>query len=262
MEDQLALLLEVPEINCFDDIITDQDIAAVLQGMDMNSHHNHLQPYQSLSSSTDSSATATVTAATNTRPSRQPKLRNSSSSPPCLPVILNFGSASSMPEDDSRQGNVATMDKSSVLGEAIKHIKQLQERVKTLEEDSGRKMVESVVLVKKSQVALEDDDFSSSGDNVNEVPPKNNNCQDEDHFSGIDVRVWKNDLLLKLQCDRQEAILPRILSALEKHRLRISTVHATPFGDKTFDITIIAQMDEEVKPQNVVGDLYSVIKGS
>lgn len=334
MEDELALLHGVPEIECFEDIIPDQDIAAVLQGMDMNSHRNHLQPYQSLSSSTDSSATAT-----NTRPSRQPRLRNSSSSPPCLPVILNFGSASSMPDDDYRQGNVATvesrrqyeevhkeekqrfsangcirskvggqtpakrkssmvkpttaapdhilaerrrrqkitqhlialsallpdlkkMDKSSVLGEAIKHIKQLQERVKTLEEDHARKMVESVVFVKKSQVALEDDDLSSSGDNVNEVPPKIKNYQDEDHFSGIDVRVWKNDLLLRLQCDRQEAILPKILSALEKHRLLISTVHATPFGGKTFDITIIAQMDEEVKPQNVVGDLYSVIRGS
>uniref|UniRef100_A0A7C9FJG0 BHLH domain-containing protein n=1 Tax=Opuntia streptacantha TaxID=393608 RepID=A0A7C9FJG0_OPUST len=342
-DDQLALLHEIPEINCFDDIIPDQNIAAVLQGMDMNSQQQ--QPHQSLSSSTDSSVTtltsfagagATATAA---RPSKQRRVQNSSSSsPPCLPVILNFGSASSMPDDDYHRGNVAPvesrrqynevdneekqkylangctrskadgqtpakrkssvvkaatasrdhvlserrrrekitqhlialsallpglkkMDKSSVLGEAIKHIKQLQERVKNLEEDNGRKMVESGVLVKQSQVALEDDDLSSSGDNVNEDPSKTNSYQDEDFLSGIDVRVWKNNLLLKLQCERQEAILPKILSVLEKNHLLVSTVHVTPFGDKNFDITIIAQMDKEVKPQNVVGDLSCVIKG-
>ena len=135
------------------------------------------------------------------------------------------------------------MDKSSVLGEAIKHIKQLQERVKNLEEDNGRKMVESGVLVKQSQVALEDDDLSSSGDNVNEDPSKTNSYQDEDFLSGIDVRVWKNNLLLKLQCERQEAILPKILTVLEKNHLLISTVHVTPFGDKNFDITVIAQVN-------------------
>ncbi|KAL0377964.1 UNVERIFIED_CONTAM: Transcription factor [Sesamum radiatum] len=43
-------------------------------------------------------------------------------------------------------------DKTSVLGDAIKYLKYLQERVKTLEEKAAKKTMESVVLVKKSQI--------------------------------------------------------------------------------------------------------------
>ncbi|KAK1405186.1 hypothetical protein POM88_004791 [Heracleum sosnowskyi] len=42
------------------------------------------------------------------------------------------------------------MDKASVLGDAIKYLKQFQEKVKTLEEQTRRKSTESVVLANKS----------------------------------------------------------------------------------------------------------------
>ncbi|KAK1383299.1 hypothetical protein POM88_021034 [Heracleum sosnowskyi] len=42
------------------------------------------------------------------------------------------------------------MDKASVLGDAIKYLKQLQEKVKTLEEQTRRKSTESVALANKS----------------------------------------------------------------------------------------------------------------
>lgn len=56
------------------------------------------------------------------------------------------------------------MDKASVLGDAIKYLKHLQERVKTLEEQAAKKTMESVVFVKKSQVYV-DDDLSSTDEN-------------------------------------------------------------------------------------------------
>ncbi|EEF33492.1 DNA binding protein, putative [Ricinus communis] len=52
------------------------------------------------------------------------------------------------------------MDKASVLGDAIKYLKHLQERVKTLEEQAAKKTMESVVFVKKSQVYADDDSSS------------------------------------------------------------------------------------------------------
>ncbi|CAN6678140.1 unnamed protein product [Malus baccata var. baccata] len=52
------------------------------------------------------------------------------------------------------------MDKASVLGDAIKHVKQLQERVKVLEERSKKRTLESVVFVKKSQLSADDDTCS------------------------------------------------------------------------------------------------------
>ncbi|RWR84889.1 transcription factor bHLH18-like protein [Cinnamomum micranthum f. kanehirae] len=55
-------------------------------------------------------------------------------------------------------------DKASVLGDAIKYVKQLQDKVKTMEEQTLKKTVESVVFIKKSQLCG-DDDLSSSDEN-------------------------------------------------------------------------------------------------
>ncbi|XP_057953597.1 LOW QUALITY PROTEIN: transcription factor bHLH25-like [Malania oleifera] len=56
------------------------------------------------------------------------------------------------------------MDKASVLGDAIKYLKHLQERVKSLEEQTENKTLESVVLVKRTQIS-EDNDTSSIDEN-------------------------------------------------------------------------------------------------
>ncbi|PKI33098.1 hypothetical protein CRG98_046511 [Punica granatum] len=47
------------------------------------------------------------------------------------------------------------MDKATVLGDTVKYIKQLKGRLEKLEEELSRKTVESVVVVKKSQVHCE-----------------------------------------------------------------------------------------------------------
>ncbi|KAL3538166.1 hypothetical protein ACH5RR_001532 [Cinchona calisaya] len=52
------------------------------------------------------------------------------------------------------------MDKTLVLGDAIKYLKHLQERVKTLEKQATKQTMESVVLVKKSQLLVEDEGSS------------------------------------------------------------------------------------------------------
>ncbi|KAL0343436.1 UNVERIFIED_CONTAM: Transcription factor [Sesamum angustifolium] len=44
------------------------------------------------------------------------------------------------------------MDKTSVLGDAINYLHRLQERVKTLEKQATKQTIESLVLVKKSQI--------------------------------------------------------------------------------------------------------------
>ena len=56
------------------------------------------------------------------------------------------------------------MDKASVLCDAIKYVKQLEDKVKTLEDQATKKTVESAVLVMKSQVPF-DDDTSSTDEN-------------------------------------------------------------------------------------------------
>ena len=89
------------------------------------------------------------------------------------------------------------MDKASVLGDAIKYLKQLQEKVKTLEEQSEQKPVESAVLVKKSQLSDDDDsscDENFEGDNGDDRPE-------------IEAKLSEKIVLIKIHCKNHKECL-------------------------------------------------------
>ncbi|XP_030528333.1 transcription factor bHLH18 [Rhodamnia argentea] len=128
------------------------------------------------------------------------------------------------------------MDKASVLGDAIKYLKQLQERVKSLEEQSKKKTVESVVFVKKYQISTDDDssscDESSDGHPADQALPE------------IEARVADKDVLIRIHCENQKAIAARIFGEVEKLHLSVVQSNVVRFGSATLDITIVAQMDD------------------
>lgn len=128
------------------------------------------------------------------------------------------------------------MDKASVLGDAIKYLKQLQERVKSLEEQSKKKTMESAVFVKKYQLSNDDDgsscDESSDGYSADQALPE------------IEARVADKDVLIRIHCENQKAIAARIFGEVEKLNLSIVQSNVVRFGSSTLDITIVAQMDD------------------
>ncbi|XP_051117618.1 transcription factor bHLH18-like isoform X2 [Andrographis paniculata] len=130
------------------------------------------------------------------------------------------------------------MDKTSVLGDAIKYLKHLQERVKTLEEQATKQTMESVVLVKKSQVTAEDDGEGSSSD-------EKSSCSDELPLPEIEARVCKNHILLRVHCEKQRGILVNLLTKVESLNLAVVNTNVTPFGTFALDITIVAEMEKE-----------------
>ncbi|KAJ4839475.1 hypothetical protein Tsubulata_028564 [Turnera subulata] len=129
------------------------------------------------------------------------------------------------------------MDKASVLGDAIKYIKELQERMKAVEEQNKTKTVESVVLVKKSQLSA-DDNSSSCEDNPDDGPS-------DSALPEIEAKVTDKDVLIRIQCNKQQGIVVKILGEIEALRLSILNSSVLPFGNSTLDITIIAQKDKE-----------------
>lgn len=128
------------------------------------------------------------------------------------------------------------MDKASVLGEAIKYLKQMQEKVSSLEEEQNRKRtVESVVIVKKSQLSSDAEDSSSSdtGSTFDEALPE------------IEARFCERNVLVRVHCEKNKGVIEKTISEIEKLHLKVINSSALTFGSFILDITIIAQMDME-----------------
>lgn len=132
------------------------------------------------------------------------------------------------------------MDKTSVLGEAVKYLKQLQARVKTLEEQSTGQTIESVVLVKKSQLLLEDEATVISASSDENFVPKSS-----EQLPEIEARVCNKNVLLRIHCEKHKGVLVKILGEMEKLNLAIINTNVARFGSLALDITIIAEMEAE-----------------
>ncbi|AES90788.1 putative transcription factor bHLH family [Medicago truncatula] len=125
------------------------------------------------------------------------------------------------------------MDKATILEDAIKHLKQLNERVKTLEEHVADKKVESAVFMKRS-ILFEEDDRSSCDENSDQS------------LSKIEARVSGKDMLIRIHGDKHcGRTATAILNELEKHHLSVQSSSILPFGNNYLDITIVAQMNKE-----------------
>ncbi|XP_009354636.2 transcription factor bHLH18 [Pyrus x bretschneideri] len=127
-------------------------------------------------------------------------------------------------------------DKASVLGDAIKYVKHLQELTKMLEKQAAKKTVEAVVFVKRTQYSA-DDDISSSDEN-------SESCSNQP-LPEIEARVSDKEVLIRIHSEKTKGCLASILSEIEKLDLTIVHSCALPLGNSTLDITVVAQMDVE-----------------
>lgn len=130
------------------------------------------------------------------------------------------------------------MDKASILEEAIKHVKELKEKVQVLEEEkkSRPSKQESVLMfVNKCKLEMEeaDDEYSSSDEN--------NNGFSSDR-ADIEVRFSDNNVLIRITCARRNAFVLNIHNEIEKLHLTIVQSCMMPFGKQAIDITLVAQV--------------------
>ncbi|XP_027344889.1 transcription factor NAI1-like isoform X2 [Abrus precatorius] len=114
------------------------------------------------------------------------------------------------------------MDNTSILDKASNYVKQLQERVRELEQE-----VESNKGTTSCEVNSSDYYYGS-----NEILPE------------IKVRVLQKDVLIIIHCEKQKGIMLKILSHLENLNLSVVNSSVLRFGKSTLDITIIAQMGD------------------
>ncbi|XP_030466123.2 transcription factor bHLH18-like [Syzygium oleosum] len=133
--------------------------------------------------------------------------------------------------------NLKKMDKASILEDAIKYLKELQQHVKALEEEVATKTVESIVVVKKSQLVT-DDGMSSSSDE--------NSCNQIDKqlsLPEIEARVSGKCVLIKIHSEKRNGFISKMIGEIEKLNLTVLNSFVLPFGSSILDVTILAQMD-------------------
>ncbi|WCJ18125.1 basic helix-loop-helix (bHLH) DNA-binding superfamily protein [Euphorbia peplus] len=141
------------------------------------------------------------------------------------------------------------MDKASVLGDAIKYLKQLQEKVKILEEETKKKTMECAVIVKKSQLFYSDGDHVSEGPFVEPLPE-------------IEARICEKNVLIRIHCEKRKGVLEKTVAEIEKLNLSVINTSVLTFGCSALDVTIIAQVGNEfsMSLKDLVMNLHSSFK--
>ncbi|RCV19642.1 hypothetical protein SETIT_3G401700v2 [Setaria italica] len=132
------------------------------------------------------------------------------------------------------------MDKATILGDAVKYVRKLQEKVKTLEEDGAHSaggsssMVQSAVLVKKPcHLQPEDEAIMASGGGG-----------DGGQLPEIEARLSEKSVLVRIHCRNARGLLVRVISEVEKMHLSITHTNVMPFPASTAIITITAKVEE------------------
>lgn len=142
-------------------------------------------------------------------------------------------------------------DKASVLGGAAKYVKELQERVKTLEYLNAKRTIESVVLVKNSKVSV-DEGGSPSSENFDGL---------ENSYPEIEAKLSDKTILVRIHCENHKGVMVKVLSEIEKLHVTVTNASIIPFVGSSINITVMAQIEEEfsMTVKDVVRKLKSTL---
>ncbi|KAK1351665.1 Transcription factor bHLH18 [Heracleum sosnowskyi] len=146
------------------------------------------------------------------------------------------------------------MDKASVLEDATKYIKQLQERVKTLEEETvtSNAKNQDAVSLKRSRIYIDEESSSSNEDS---------DCYPRESFPEIEVRISEGNVLFRVQSKNIPGLAVKLFSKIEKLHMTIVSSSVMPFSSSSLLITIFTQMDEEfcMSANDLVNTLKSTL---
>ncbi|KAL9229781.1 hypothetical protein vseg_005213 [Gypsophila vaccaria] len=155
--------------------------------------------------------------------------------------------------------NLKKVDKTSILEEAIKHLKEMQEKVKSLEVAVSKQ-------TPRAQLVVDDENSSNSSiDNTNACISGDTSDGDQSEtVPEIEMKVSNKTVLLRICCARRKGILARISKEIENCHLIILNCSVLTFQTSTLDITIVAQMETEhgyeKHVKNLVRNLNSALR--
>nr|KYP41247.1 Transcription factor bHLH19 [Cajanus cajan]KYP41249.1 Transcription factor bHLH19 [Cajanus cajan] len=117
-------------------------------------------------------------------------------------------------------------------------MKQLQERVKELENDQNkRRTSDSRIFIKKSQIcpkeeAMPRETINSYGGYRTTAP-----------LPQVEAMVLEKEVLIGIHCHKQKDIVLKIMALLQNLHLSLASSSVLPFGTSTLKVTVIAQVN-------------------
>ncbi|KAM0907980.1 hypothetical protein ACQ4PT_015759 [Festuca glaucescens] len=136
------------------------------------------------------------------------------------------------------------MDKATILSDAVRYVKEQQEKLKELE-DRNVRSANSVVLVKRPCIATKPYGATTTGSSLPE----------------IEARISESTVMLKIHCEDGKGVLVKLLAEVEGLHLSITHTNVIPFPSCTVNITIMAKVDEgfDIVPEDIVGKLGAAL---
>ncbi|CAJ1951351.1 unnamed protein product [Sphenostylis stenocarpa] len=132
-------------------------------------------------------------------------------------------------------------DKASILGEAIKYMRQLQQRIAVLEKTSNNNS-EKALIITKTQLCW----ASCEANSNSEVVPE------------VEARGLENEVLIRIYCEKQKGIILNLMTLLKHVHLSVTSSSILPFGNSLLNIIVVAQISE--KYNLTVSDLVNTLK--
>ncbi|CAL4913405.1 unnamed protein product [Urochloa decumbens] len=141
-------------------------------------------------------------------------------------------------------------DKISLLGSTIEYVKQLEEKVKTLEGQNARRTSEHTVFESKCRISTDSGGASGSREIAGGFSPT------------VEASVHGDTVLLKICCEERRGVLVMIISELETQGLSIINTSVLPFTDSCLNITITAKVGEGFSTTvDLVTNLTAALRG-
>ncbi|PAN45744.1 hypothetical protein PAHAL_9G139200 [Panicum hallii] len=157
------------------------------------------------------------------------------------------------------------MDKATILSDATRYVRELQEKLRALQQDGGggggRGMESAVLASKKPRIAAPDDDEDGGAHPYAAGGPAattgNNNALPE-----IEVRISEGDaVMVRIHCRDAKGVVVRLLAEVEGLHLRITHTNVVQFSASVLIVNVMAKVEQGFSStaDDIVGRLNAAL---